>query len=388
MNFKNFIELFKAGDSSWEEYPALFERINVAKEVISNGFYNKKRSVKAPQYLTDFGLRSFKDPYLFMKAHCNRLNIELPNAKEVYKELLNVSINILANWIDAIVLVLGEYEVCHHIIKNRYLEIVNNCTSEDLVKFATLCGAVRDSEISIKLFNEAELKAKNFNDKQVIYHRLDAVFLKRNSNLDNFYKKMDEIIQSTYEAKDSSEIVALLDNLYALYLVMIKSSKHTEYLMSSRLLLINAKYILKNAINKFNSFNYELSEFIRYNSQISINQVQLELELKNYDLAETIIKENTNLVSKYNKEYICESLATLAYVLYKKMDYSKSVNTCIDAISEYSKVGGVTGIEEVKKLLVANFSNLKDHKSASNILLTIKADPLGMNNYEQYRITS
>ena len=84
---------------------------------------------------------------------------------------------------------------------------------------------------------------------------------------------------------------------------MQKNNNHINNLTFSRLLLLNGKMILKSAINAKEKIDIHLTELVRYYSQISINQVQLELELKNFKIAENIIKEDIDLVEKYNGEY-------------------------------------------------------------------------------------
>ena len=118
MNFKEFIDSFSTGDSSWQESPVLSKRINMAKNVI-NGIYDNKRTIQTPEYLTDFGLRKTDSPRLFIEASCEKLNKRLPTDSELKEELLSLDINNLGDWIDMVVLVLGKYDICYEVLKAR-----------------------------------------------------------------------------------------------------------------------------------------------------------------------------------------------------------------------------------------------------------------------------
>lgn len=90
------------------------------------------------------------------------------------------------------------------------------------------------------------------------------------------------------------ESLVLIDNLLALALIST-SDNHYKRIQDARLLLLSASTILNSCITTSNDKNSALiSELVRYYSQVSINQVQIELELQNYDLAKEIIKKVSN----------------------------------------------------------------------------------------------
>ncbi len=388
MNFKEFISSFKVGDSSWEGYPALFERINIAKKIIKSQNVTK-RSIKAPHYLTDFGLRKSESPSLFIKHHCNRLNKELPNKEEVLKELMAVEIEAITDWFDAIVLILGDYDICYLVLNNRLSEFKKINSVKDLIKLGTLCGIMKNADLSLEFFKKASIVSKDKTTKNVLMHRIDTAILKRKKDEKSFFKYTSNMIDKLLISKDTDEIISLLDNLSAFQIIMQKNNNHIDNLTFSRLLLLNGKMILKSAINAKEKIDIHLTELVRYYSQISINQVQLELELKNFKIAENIIKEDIDLVEKYNGEYLSEALSTLAYVYYKENLYKEAVNTSILALKEHADIGNLIGVKETKKLLIACFYKMNEIEKAEKVFLTIEIDPLGVSSiYEQYRIIS
>ncbi|WP_231548811.1 hypothetical protein [Lactobacillus delbrueckii] len=124
-----------------------------------------------------------------------------------------------------------------------------------------------------------------------------------------------------------------------------------------------------------------ISELVRYYGQISINQVQLELELQNYDLAKKLIKNSIKLTSAYNSEYLAEELATAAYIDYKIEDFSLAISGSIDALSEYRQLGDVLGIKRMKQILAASLAKLGLKKEAETVMQLISQDPLGEKDY-------
>lgn len=389
MNFKDFINSFKAGDSSWERFPALFDRIIVAKNIINNDKYLQKRTIKSPEYLTDFGLRHSYSQKLFIEYHCKRLKKCLPTDDEIKKELLSLNINKLTGWIDAVVLILGNYEVCYNVLKLRINEVNDSLDTISLIKLGTLCGIQNDPEMAELLFKLALKRTQNANTRRTILHRIDVLLLKRKKKVPSFYKETADIISNIIAYDNSEEIISLLDNLVAFQLILSEKNTYGNNFQLARLLLTNAKNVLKFTISNCKTIDNYLTELVRYNSQIAINQVQLELAIGNMHLAERIMIENIKIVKKYNGEYISEALSSLAYIYHKEKNYPFAINTAIDAIIEHSKIGNVVGINMSKKLLATSLYRYGKEEMASRVLETLTSDPLGIKDiYDRYRIRS
>lgn len=386
MNFTQFIGSFKTGDASWEESPVLFERIHIAKNIIK-GIYSNKRTIKAPEYLTDFGLRKTDSPRIFIKEYCKKLDKQMPSVLEVKKELLELDIRDLGDWIDGVVLVLGDYDSSYEVLKERMADVLKEFTVDNLIKMATLCGIENDASTALKLFNQAHTKCTDRETKEVILHRIDVTLLKREKNIDEFFKHSNSLITDINLSNDLGEIAALLNNLVAFQLILSNQENHHNNLILARLLLANGKIILNNAINKFTHINMKLTELVRYYSQIAINQVQIEIELNNIDIAKKIMLQDVEMVHKYNDEYLSEALSSLAYIYYIDKQYDQAVNTALSAIDEHIKIGNVIGINETKKLITASFYKMGEEEKAKQILKTIKSDPIGiLENYDKYYI--
>lgn len=284
-------------------------------------------------------------------------------------------------------MVLGDYDSSYEVLKERMADVLKEFTVDNLIKMATLCGIENDASTALKLFNQAHTKCTDRETKEVILHRIDVTLLKREKNIDEFFKHSNSLITDINLSNDLGEIAALLNNLVAFQLILSNQENHHNNLILARLLLANGKIILNNAINKFTHINMKLTELVRYYSQIAINQVQIEIELNNIDIAKKIMLQDVEMVHKYNDEYLSEALSSLAYIYYIDKQYDQAVNTALSAIDEHIKIGNVIGINETKKLVTASFYKMGEEEKAKQILKTIKSDPIGiLENYDKYYI--
>ena len=381
MKFESFLSSFKSGDSSWQESPVLFERIQYAKETVLQNKPAHSRSLKAPEFLTDFGLRKSTSQFYFIEQVSKKLGITLPTEEEIVAQLMTIDISDLATWIDSIVMILGYYSSCHSVVTIRQDELCQIDSPADLVKLATLCGIERDASLAEIIFNLALDKAEDPEIQRLILHRLCVLKLKRTNNTEDFYKTMSVLTSKMILQDQTEESLVLIDNLLALALIST-TDNHYQHLQDARLLLLSASTILNSCITTSDAANTTLiSELVRYYSQISINQVQLELELQNYDLAKKLIKNSIKLTSAYNSEYLAEELATAAYIDYKIEDFSLAISGSIDALSEYCQLGDVLGIKRMKQILAASLAKLGLKKEAETVIQLISQDPLGEKDY-------
>ncbi|MCD5533463.1 hypothetical protein [Lactobacillus delbrueckii] len=381
MKFESFLSSFKSGDSSWQESPVLFERIQYAKETVLQNKPAHSRSLKAPEFLTDFGLRKSTSQFYFIEQVSKKLGITLPTEEEIVAQLMTIDISDLATWIDSIVMILGYYSSCHSVVTIRQDELCQIDSPADLVKLATLCGIERDASLAEIIFNLALDKAEDPEIQRLILHRLCVLKLKRTNNTEDFYKTMSVLTSKMILQDQTEESLVLIDNLLALALIST-TDNHYQHLQDARLLLLSASTILNSCITTSDAANTTLiSELVRYYSQTSINQVQLELELQNYDLAKKLIKNSIKLTSAYNSEYLAEELATAAYIDYKIEDFSLAISGSIDALSEYRQLGDVLGIKRMKQILAASLAKLGLKKEAETVMQLISQDPLGEKDY-------
>lgn len=294
---------------------------------------------------------------------------------------MTIDISDLATWIDSIVMILGYYSSCHSVVTIRQDELCQIDSPADLVKLATLCGIERDASLAEIIFNLALDKAEDPEIQRLILHRLCVLKLKRTNNTEDFYKTMSVLTSKMILQDQTEESLVLIDNLLALALIST-TDNHYQHLQDARLLLLSASTILNSCITTSDAANTTLiSELVRYYSQISINQVQLELELQNYDLAKKLKKNSIKLTSAYNSEYLAEELATAAYIDYKIEDFSLAISGSIDALSEYRQLGDVLGIKRMKQILAASLAKLGLKKEAETVMQLISQDPLGEKDY-------
>ena len=95
------------------------ERLEVAARGGSDG--PAPRTIAAPYYLTDLGVRRFDDPALFYRAHAERFGwTETISVAGTDELMLDIPVEDLARLLDAVVLVLGDYETAVDVVRRRY----------------------------------------------------------------------------------------------------------------------------------------------------------------------------------------------------------------------------------------------------------------------------
>lgn len=375
MNFKSFVNSFEAGDPRKQEFPVFYKRIILAKEVLNNKI-NVERTVEAPEFLTDFGLRKFESPYLLASKVANKLKLILPDPSEIIEELLEENLEYFTNLLDMIILVLGNYDIAYKAVSLRKYDLLKLQDFEQLLKIATLCAAVNRPQESELFFKRAiALSKPNSLERVMLKHRLANLYLKRKKDISSYSENVNEIVYSLID-EDDKLMLPLLSNLVSLELVLRKSN-HKSNLMLARILILNAKVVLKSMISvekeKPKAYSY-LSELVRYFSQISLNQIQIELELKNYDLAQKISIENIEILKKYNPDYLNEALSAYAYVCYKSKLYLKALKIVNKAIIEHEKIGNIVGLNEIKKLKALILYKCNDIEQSNKILSELKRE--------------
>ena len=125
MNFKQFVNSFQMGSSSWQEDPIFSERIRVAQILINEQRY-PSRSLKAPEYLTDFGLRQDRSPEILIHYWKEQFVFTLPTQEEMEKEFETICIKVLPYYIDAYILVLGNYSFVYNQLLKGMKKLLNH----------------------------------------------------------------------------------------------------------------------------------------------------------------------------------------------------------------------------------------------------------------------
>lgn len=171
-NVKEFGEKGLRAPSS----PALHERLAIVEDWLSGRKPRSIRTVSAPIYVTDLGVRHIEDPELFYRAHCNLFKISPIRPENISSTLRHEELPRLALAIDASILFFGDYETVGASIKSRSQEIAQFKDYELLIHAGVIMAALGEPE-SVRLFDMAANVATNDSDAYAAHHRAAAFLL-------------------------------------------------------------------------------------------------------------------------------------------------------------------------------------------------------------------
>lgn len=358
--------------------PVLEERIKIATGLLKNENM-EFRTTKAPYFLNDLGVRYASAPSHFMQDITTKKRIILPTSNELCAALDNYLINSLPNALDAVVLLTGNFEAVKNTVLKRQQEILKNGTYILNIYAGTAAATLNDGDNGILFFEAAVEKAENNLDGLIAKHRLLATLLKRKRN----FKLFDEMIVDIFlndlqkiSDYEKLQIIALLNNLLALRYVMDKDV--TETILTDISLLTNSQQLLKESIAQGNSSNYDVSQSVRYTSQIAINQVQLLHKIGKQSDAVNILKYNLEIVKQNAPEYLSEAFGTYSYSLYLDDRFEEAIEYAKKGLREYSEVGNTRGIDAMRQILIGSFSKLDDTTNIKREIMYATTDKLGI----------
>lgn len=345
-----------------------------------------ERTIYAPYYLNDLGIGLSSSPRIFMNEIAKENDISMPSTEGIVAELMNVKIDKLGLWLDTVVLITGDFKAAYLVSEARKSEIIKSKNCDLFIYSGSAASAMRKPEIGAEFFEYAVKYAPSTIDSVIAKHRYLVTKLKRERNFELFDKKILNLLFNDVmqlEEKDKLQVIPLVDNLLALRMLMGNDVK-ADNLVNS-VLLFNAQKILNHSKNDTYDQSY-INQSVRYQSQISINQVQVLHSLGKHKEAVEVLEANLKQVKKYSKEYVSEVLGALSYALYIAERYLDAVKYGKAAILEYAKVGNTTGIATTRQVLVGSYSKLGNKSEIKNEIHFLKEDKLGLKESENISI--
>ena len=332
------------------------------------------RTIDIPYALNDLGVREFKDLSLFAKANAKRAAVSIPTSNELYTELMAVDLENFSIWIDAAILLTGDYYAILKAIQARKSEIISKGNYTALIYSGTAIAFVNPDD-AIALFDLAAKKAPTPILKVTAYHRAAVTALKRKREYQQARQRIHQMLQiEIVEMNDRLAALALIDNLYSLLLIMENDT--IEIQITSEIFIANA-HLLSNCIMNSESTEKEKSQAARYRSQIAINYAQLLEKRGDKEGAIRIFRNNLVEVVRDADEYYCEAVACLAYALYLNDEYTESIIYSKKAIQAYSKIGKIDSLKTAREVLLGAYEKSGNHTEALQVLKLLQTDPLG-----------
>lgn len=353
--------------------PALPERLHVVKRLLEGRLSPMSlRSLAAPIYITDLGIRRIVDPKIFYQAHCKICSITPATDTEITAGLVSTPINRLKEALDAAILFFGNYDAASTAITTRKNEILEDHNPELLSAAGTISAATstQDSEL---FFTKAVSLAANYSDSYIYSHRLAATLIKRQHRINDAIKILDTQFTICNQRNNVEKELALLFNLKALAVLM-----RDKNIIDAMELVNSSLEMLEYTINNQSYSDDSLSRLCRYRSQVHINKAQLLLKIGKQQEAATLLENNLHYTAQHSHEYIGEAAASLALTYYLSKDYPSASRTSIYAIIKLSEIGAISALAASRRVFIASQSKIGNIQEATRTLHLLKTDPLGL----------
>lgn len=373
-NLVEYVKIFSGLLSGESISPALPERMRILQSALfETETVATPRTLAAPHYETDLGVRNSTDAFEFYRYHAQLVSYPLLNDEEIFVFLRQKDILRLANFIDSFNLFFGCTDVLRKVILSRENEVKNSSDYSLQIASGVLLGQVGKQQ-SLKMFDYAASSAKSGSEIYGALHRKAVVLTKRLHNLSSAEKTLDDAYIK-YLNNDNPELEAeraLYHNLLALLFQMKGSSVTASVELKEAVKCLDrvqdSAYLNSNIKNKAN----------RYRAQVYINMAQLNVSDKNYSRAEKILRESVEFCAKFSPEYVSESLGELAIIYFLLRDYDGCISYACAALNQLRYIGAVSAIKAVRKVLIASLMKQNRREYALEVARNFQLDPIGI----------
>jgi tetratricopeptide (TPR) repeat protein len=371
--------------------PAFPERCAILRAALDGiNTLGLPRSVAAPIYCNDMGIRHFIDARAFYLEHVRMAGLMPLDSHVIQSAIEAVDLPHLASFVDAFLLFFGDYTPIVEGLAARANEISQSGSLELLTISATVIGEASDRR-ALPLFEALEKRSPDAASKYFAVHRKAAFLSKRlheaQQALDELNRAKDTYLtplSQTLSADDKTPqdapvhaALALFYNLRALPLIMLKRTADSQSDMSTAL-----SEGLK-ALHELDPQSPAFLQVSRFSSQIAINLTQMAVEGTAPEgtdphKAVQIMTGQLGFIAQNAPDFSSESLAEVAIALYHAGEYEKAVHYAVQALTALRDNGFLTGTMECRRVLAASLSQLGRKQQAAAIAGEMKTDPLGL----------
>ena len=360
---------------------------SIAPETVAPGFMERllvaaaptearpERTIAAPYYLTDLGVRSFEDPARFLSLHADALEWQLPSAEESARLLLALPIADLADHLDAFVLLTGDYDTAAAAVRAREAEIAGSGLHRLQLFAGVLMAAVGDV-CCRRLLDAAAVAAHAPTDMFMARHRRAAAEIKRFGSARTGLTMLDELDRQMAgatqgQALSDGDLRALLSvtaNLRALAFLMLKdwARAEAEIARSRELATLTDLRAVR------------LEESSRYAAQENINLAQMLIKDGDGARAVTTLEENVEFCREHAADYLSEALSALAYAQFLHGEHRVAARTAAEAASRVAEEASPVRLQVAREIRIAALAGAGDSGGAAEELHRMERDPLGL----------
>ena len=351
------------------------ERLGATRDVYMP--VREPRSIAAPYYLTDLGVRRFQDPHLFLDLHLQIFQLPpLPNERQDRDCLLSSSIKDFGSLIDACILLTGNYKAVRDAIILRHTEVLECDNALTKIYSGVALAALSDPRCA-SFFEAVSVAVSTTPEVSFMaQHRLAAAQIKKfehpESGLD-ILNRLDRRMQRVktnggITEGDYSSMRAVTSNLRALAHLKLGDAK-----ASRREIEISRSLSTLDGLDRITK-----SESARYLAQENINLAQLLVQNGEENRAVEILETNRLFCETHCVEYLGEAVSALAYGYYLQGDYRKAIETSLAAIEIVALEASPTRLRVSREILVGSFAEVGEIESAIYYLQQMDEDPLGL----------
>lgn len=380
--------------------PAFPERCAILRAALDGiNTLGLPRSVAAPIYCNDMGIRHFIDARTFYLEHVRMAGLTPLDSHVLQSAIETVDLPHLASFVDAFLLFFGDYTPIVEGLADRSSEIAQSGSLELLTISATVIGEACDRR-ALPLFETLEKRSPDAASKYFAVHRKAAFLSKRlheaKQALDELNRAKDayptplsqtlskdsqngQIAQPDRVSQDAPvhAALALFYNLRALPLIMLKRTADCQSDMSTA---------LSEGLTALHELDPQSPAFLqvsRFSSQIAINLTQMAVEGTAPEGTDTrkavqIMTGQLGFIAQNAPDFSSESLAEVAIALYHAGEYEKAVHYAVQALTTLRDNGFLTGTMECRRVLAASLAKLDHKQQAATIAGEMKTDPLGL----------
>lgn len=353
--------------------PGFVERLTVAS---NGGRGTEPRSIAAPYYLTDLGVRKFEDPRVFTEAHLALFGLgPQPCAEEDLRLLGGTPVGDLGAVLDAFVLVTGDYATAHEAVAGRFDEVVAEGTPSLLVQVGVLCAAQGDDRVRPALRRAAEV-ALYPTDRFMALHRLAAAEIKRFRQPVEGLRMLDALDEEIgagerdglLSAGDRETLLSVTANLRALGLM--RSGRGGD---------VRPEIMRSRGLHTLDDLReVVLGEASRYGAQERINVAQVLSGDGEAAAAVEVLAENLEYCRVHNQDYVGEALTALAYGQFRAGQLGDAARSAADAARHIAFEASPTRLRVAREIEAAAYFSADDIDSARAALRAVETDPLGL----------
>lgn len=363
--------------SSSRVAPGFEERIAVAASFPDGA--GRARSIRAPYYLTDLGVRRFEDPSVFFLAHLESLGLASIKSEfdaALVDDAANCDIRDYGSLADRYILLVGDYDHAEQVLGDAYLAVSQSTSFNSQLQLGVLALSVGDGQGLALLDKAACSERVDYADKFMVTVRAAAALAKRLGRRSEALARLqaaDDELEVLVSAGDVSDRdAALMRDVSANLAALVSVMQGDPDGAIARLAQADRPE------PTVGDGQLTSSQGNRYKAQRSINYATVLFREQRYDVAVACLERNLEFTRRYAPDYEGEAQSTLTYGLLLAERYEDCVLSAEKAIALVSQEASPARLKKVRSVLLACYVKMGRLSAAKEVSDLMEHDPLGL----------